>query len=66
MPPVDRRIFLREYTRALRDGDSGLFVGAGISRAAGYVDWKQLLREIAEASDRRFIDGCGVLRSLRR
>jgi hypothetical protein len=32
----------------LRDGDAALFVGAGISRAAGFVDWKQLLKEIAE------------------
>lgn len=48
---VDRRTFLKEYTRALREGDSALFVGAGISQAAGYVDWKQLLKEIAEELD---------------
>jgi hypothetical protein len=42
------RSFLKEYTRALREGAAALFVGAGISRSAGYVDWKQLLKEIAE------------------
>src|SRR6266850_8332321 len=45
---VEIRTFLKEYTRALREGDAALFVGAGVSRAAGYVDWKQLLKEIAE------------------
>jgi hypothetical protein len=48
MSAVDKRVFFKEYTRALREGDAALFVGAGISRAAGYVDWKQLLKEIAE------------------
>lgn len=48
MPATDKRIFLKEYSRALREGDAAMFVGAGIYRAAGYVDWKQLLKEIAE------------------
>lgn len=48
MAPVEKRAFLKEYTRALREGTAALFVGAGISRSAGYVDWKQLLKEIAE------------------
>lgn len=46
--PVDRATFVREYVRSLRDGNAALFVGAGVSRAAGYVDWKQLLGSIAE------------------
>jgi hypothetical protein len=48
---VEKKVFLKEYTRALREGDAALFVGAGTSRAAGYVDWKQLLKEIAEDLD---------------
>jgi hypothetical protein len=48
MATIEIRTFLKEYTRALREGDAALFVGAGTSRAAGYVDWKQLLKEIAE------------------
>ncbi len=44
---MDKQTLLREYTRAIRDGSAALFVGAGVSRAAGYVDWKQLLAEIA-------------------
>jgi hypothetical protein len=48
MSALDKQTFLKEYTRALREGDAALFTGAGISRAAGYVDWKQLLKDIAE------------------
>lgn len=47
MSKLDRQRFLKEYAQALRDGDSAVFAGAGISRAAGYVDWKQLLKDIA-------------------
>src|SRR6267142_3006469 len=47
MPRVELPAFFREYTQALRDGAAAVFVGAGISRAAGYVDWKGLLRDIA-------------------
>lgn len=48
MQTVEMRTFLKEYTRALREDTAALFVGAGTSRSAGYVDWKQLLKEIAE------------------
>ncbi|TWT95397.1 hypothetical protein Pla108_35450 [Botrimarina colliarenosi] len=48
MTATDHRTFIKEYTRALREGDAAVFAGAGVSRAAGYVDWKQLLREIAQ------------------
>lgn len=33
------------------EGNAALFVGAGLSRPAGYVDWKELLREIADDLD---------------
>lgn len=39
--------FITRYTRALDAGDVALFVGAGLSRSAGYVDWRALLRGIA-------------------
>src|ERR1700733_6998711 len=48
MSDVEKRNFLKEYTRDLREGAAALFVGAGISRSAGYVDWRHLLKEIAE------------------
>lgn len=48
MSTIDKQVFLKEYTSALREGDAAIFGGAGISRAAGHVDWKQLLKDIAE------------------
>lgn len=39
--------FLRDYSRDVEEGRAALLVGAGLSRAAGYVDWRGLLRELA-------------------
>lgn len=46
-PSSEQKRFIRLYGDALASRDAALFVGAGISRAAGFVDWKALLREIA-------------------
>jgi hypothetical protein len=40
--------FIRQYTRAIREGNAAIFAGAGLSRASGYVDWKNLLKPFAE------------------
>lgn len=48
MAGVDKNQFLKEYSEAIRNGDAAMFVGAGASRAAGYVDWRGLLKDIAE------------------
>lgn len=40
--------FLQEYPAALNDGVGAVFVGAGMSMAAGYPSWAKLLREIGE------------------
>ncbi|MBM3239220.1 hypothetical protein FJZ31_23240 [Candidatus Poribacteria bacterium] len=45
---ISKEQFIREYSRKVMDGSAALFVGAGLSRPAGYVDWKELLREIAD------------------
>ena len=45
---ISKDQFIREYSRKVMDGTAALFVGAGLSRPAGYVDWKVLLREIAD------------------
>ena len=44
----EQQHLVRSYAAALESGDAALFAGAGLSRAAGYVDWKGLLRDIAE------------------
>lgn len=46
--PIARRQFLRRYVSAMRSGDAALFLGAGMSRPSGFVDWKGLLRDCAD------------------
>ena len=41
--------FINDYVKDLRSGHASIFIGAGISRGAGYVDWKGLLTDIAES-----------------
>lgn len=41
------KAFLDHFARSLREGDAAVFAGAGLSNPAGYVNWKELLREIA-------------------
>lgn len=40
--------FFREYGDALTNGTGAVFAGAGLSRAAGYVDWAGLLKDFAD------------------
>lgn len=40
--------FVDRYVKELRNNNAAIFVGAGFSKISGYVDWKNLLREIAE------------------
>lgn len=44
---ISKAVFLRDFGRELAERNAVLFVGAGISRPAGFVDWRELLREIA-------------------
>lgn len=44
---VSREEFLRRYSQNLLEGSAAVFVGAGFSIPAGFVDWRTLLREIA-------------------
>ena len=44
---TSRDEFIRDYTKAILDGSAAIFAGAGLSRSSGYVDWKNLLRNIA-------------------
>lgn len=48
MSAVDKKELFSEYTRALREDAAAIFVGAGLSVGAGFVDWKTLLKEIAD------------------
>jgi len=44
---IERAQLLKNYVAAIHEGDAALFIGAGLSRPAGFVDWKGLLRECA-------------------
>ena len=41
-----RDLFLKEFSAALAQDTAAMFVGAGVSIAAGYPSWKDLLRDI--------------------
>lgn len=42
------KTFVKDYAKAIQDSNAAIFAGAGLSKSAGFVDWKNLLKEIAE------------------
>jgi hypothetical protein len=44
---MERETFIDRYATALNEGNAALFIGAGLSRPAGFVDWSELLRDVA-------------------
>lgn len=42
-----QNLFINEFTKRLIDGNVAIFAGAGLSVGAGFVNWKQLLKDIA-------------------
>lgn len=42
------RAFIRAFTDELVDNNVAIFAGAGLSASLGYVNWKELLRSVAE------------------
>jgi hypothetical protein len=44
--PTEKATFIERYLEALEQGNAALFAGAGLSRPAGFVDWKTLLAQI--------------------
>lgn len=39
--------FIKDFAKDLDAGNAAIFAGAGMSKSAGYVDWPELLRDIA-------------------
>lgn len=39
--------FIKDYAKDLEAGNAAIFAGAGMSKSVGYVDWPELLRDIA-------------------
>lgn len=48
MTGISKDVFLRDYSKKIADGTAAIFAGAGLSRSAGFVDWRELLREVAD------------------
>lgn len=44
---VSKNELIRNYTKAIREGNAAIFGGAGLSRTSGFVDWKGLLKPLA-------------------
>jgi len=44
---LEKRRFISEYGKWLEQGTAALFIGAGLSKQAGYPDWRALLKDIA-------------------
>jgi hypothetical protein len=51
MAEIKADTFIRDYGRRLGEGAGAIFAGAGLSRAAGFVDWKGLMSGIARDLD---------------
>ncbi|CAB4887374.1 unannotated protein [freshwater metagenome] len=46
--PISRAAFVETFGQAVLAGNAAIFVGAGLSRAAGYPDWGSLLAPMQE------------------
>ena len=44
----DTEDFLAKYLKELNEDNAAVFVGAGLSKASGYVDWPGLLSDVAK------------------
>ena len=40
--------FVDHFTKAIKENNAAIFAGAGLSIPAGFVNWKNLLRDIAK------------------
>lgn len=47
-PTNEQKRFIRNFGEKVLNNEAALFIGAGVSRSAGFVDWKGLLSDIAE------------------
>jgi hypothetical protein len=44
---IDPTTFVSKYAKELSGDNAAAFIGAGLSKAAGYVDWPGLLDPVA-------------------
>ena len=51
MAVVNTETFIRDFTKELSEHNVAIFAGAGLSVPLGFVDWKGLLKPLAEELD---------------
>lgn len=44
----DISLFIDKYVKEIKNYNATMFIGAGFSKDAGYVDWKSLLKSVAD------------------
>ena len=49
--PISEHELLSQYGSAVRAGNASLFVGAGLSKSAGYPDWSGLVADLRNRAD---------------
>ncbi|MBF4487732.1 SIR2 family protein [Flavobacterium sp. CSZ] len=45
---LEQKKFIAEFIVEINNGDAAIFAGAGLSAASGFVNWKELLRDLAD------------------
>jgi len=45
---VEIKNFKKAYSKAIQNGYAAIFAGAGLSKASGFVDWNELLDDLAK------------------
>jgi hypothetical protein len=41
-------LFIKDFLKEIREDNAAIFAGAGLSASAGFVNWRELLRPIAD------------------
>ena len=55
----DIELFIKDFLKEIREDNAAIFAGAGLSASAGFVNWRELLRPIADEL-RLDVDKCKV------
>lgn len=45
---INQKAFINAFVTEITNGDAAVFAGAGLSAPLGFVNWKNLLRDLAE------------------
>ncbi len=55
----DIELFIKDFLKEILEDNAAIFAGAGLSASAGFVNWRELLRPIADEL-RLDVDKCKV------